>query len=123
MGRTVAMEVSSRQRRELEGIVSRPTAGAGLVRRARVVLLSADGISGREIAVRLALSPEQVSRVRARFSAEGVAGLMARPKAGRKDHAVPPAKIEQIVELAMSPPPAGRSRWTTRLLAKKVDLT
>jgi transposase len=44
-------------------------------------------------------------------------------KAGRKDHAVPPATVERIVQLAMSPPPAGRSRWTTRLLGKTVGLT
>jgi transposase len=31
--------------------------------------------------------------------------------------------IERIIELALSPPPAGRSRWTTRLLAKQVGLT
>jgi hypothetical protein len=31
--------------------------------------------------------------------------------------------VERIVELAMSPPPAGRSRWTTRLLAKEIGLT
>jgi hypothetical protein len=28
-----------------------------------------------------------------------------------------------IVQMAMSPPPAGRSRWTTRLLGKQVGLT
>jgi transposase len=49
--------------------------------------------------------------------------LRARPKAGRKDHAVPPATVDQVVNLAMSPPPAGRSRWTTRLLAKQAGLT
>jgi transposase len=36
---------------------------------------------------------------------------------------VPAATVERIVALAMSPPPAGRSRWTTRLLAKEVGLT
>jgi transposase len=117
------MKIGSKQRRELEEIVARPSAPAGLVRRARVILLSAEGVSGREIAVRLDLSPEQVSRVRARFRAEGVDGLAARPKAGRQDHAVPPATIDRIIQLSMSPPPAGRSRWTTRLLAKKEGLT
>ena len=34
-----------------------------------------------------------------------------------------PHTVEQIVQLAMSPPPAGRSRWTTPLLAKRVGLT
>lgn len=123
MGRMVAMAVTQEQRRELEAIVSRPSAPAGMVRRARVILLSADGVSGREIALRLDLSPEQVSRIRGRFHAEGVEGVSARPKAGRKDHAVPPETVERIVQFAMSPPPAGRSRWTTRLLGKKFGLT
>jgi hypothetical protein len=72
-----------------------------------------------EIAHRLRLSAEAVSRIRRRFLDHGVAGLTTRPKAGRKDHAVPAATVERLVELAMSPPPAGRSRWTTRLLAKE----
>jgi transposase len=123
MGRTVAMKISAKQRLELESIVARPSEKAGLVRRGRVVLLSAEGVAGREIAQRLDLSSEQVSRIRARFQAEGVPGLSARPKAGRKDHAVSPATVDRVVNLAMSPPPAGRSRWTTRLLAKQVGLT
>lgn len=123
MGRTVAMKIRSKQRSQLEGLLARPSASAGLVRRARVVLLSADGISGREIATRLDLSPEQVSRIRARFRAEGVDGLTARPKSGRKDHAVPSETVHRVVQLAMSPPPPGRSRWTTRLLGRQVGLT
>jgi hypothetical protein len=31
--------------------------------------------------------------------------------------------VERVVHLAMSPPPAGRSWWTTRLLAKETRLT
>jgi transposase len=88
-----------------------------------VILLSAEGVAGREIAKRLDLSAEQVSRIRARFRKEGCTGLRDRPKAGRKDHAVPLETVERIVQLAMSPPPPGRSRWTTRLLGKAVDLT
>ena len=94
-----------------------------MVRRARVILLSADGVSGAEIAARLALSPEAVSRIRRRFVRAGVHGLSDRPKAGRRDHAVPPETVEQIVQLALSPPPAGRSRWTTRLLADAIGRT
>lgn len=104
-------------------MIARSSAAAGLVRRARVVLLSADGIAGTEIAMRLDLSPEAVSRIRRRFRDEGVAGLAERPKTGRKDNKVPPETVERVIQLAMSPPPAGRSRWTTRLLAKVVGLT
>jgi transposase len=114
---------SQKQRARLEEVVARPSEAAGLVRRARVVLLSADGVSGKEIAIRLDLTPEAVSRIRRRFAKGGVDGLLERPKTGRKDHAVPAETVERIVQLAMSPPPAGRSRWTTRLLGKKLALT
>jgi transposase len=87
------------------------------------VLLSADGVPGTEIATRVGLSPEQVCRIRRRFVDRGVEGLADQPKAGRKDHAVPPETVERIVQMALSPPPAGRSRWTTRLLAREVHLT
>jgi transposase len=123
MGHAIEIRLTDKQREELRRIVGRPSESAGLVRRARVVLMSDAGLSGREIALRLDLSPEHVSVIRSRFRAEGVAGLAERPKAGRKDHAVSAETEAHLVQLAMSPPPAGRSRWSTRLLAKQVGLT
>ena len=123
MGRFIEIKLTDKQREELRSIVRRPSETAGFVRRARVILLSDEGVAGREIARHLDLSPEAVSVIRARFRAGGVAGLAERPKAGRKDHAVSAEMEARLVERAMSPPPAGRSRWTTRLLAKQVGLT
>jgi transposase len=117
------LKLSKKQRAKLNAILARPSEAAGVVRRARVVLLSADGLKGAEIAVRLELTPEAVSRIRARFRSEGVEGLAEKPKSGRKDNKTPAATVERIVELALSPPPPGRSRWTTRLLAKQVGLS
>src|SRR5262249_37094902 len=117
------IKLTTKERRQLQRIVARPSAGAGLVRRALVVLWSAEGVSGVEVATRLGLSAGAGSRIRRRFRGEGVDGLAERPKPGRTDHAVPGATVERLVQLAMSPPPAGRSRWTTRLLAKRVGLT
>jgi transposase len=117
------IKLTTRKRAELEATVARPSAAAGLVRRARVILLSADGVTGTEIATRLDLTPEAVSRIRRRFRDGGFSGLADRPKTGRTDNRVPPETVERVVQLAMSPPPAGRSRWTTRLLAKAVGLT
>lgn len=117
------VKVSPKQRAELEVIVARPSEKAGLVRRARVILLTADGVGGREIADRLCLTAEAVSRIRARFRAGGVGGLQDRPKAGRKDHALSPEARNRLEMLAMSPPPPGRSRWTTRLLARELGVT
>src|SRR5580698_1674046 len=122
MGQAIKIRLSVEEREELEVLVGRPTEEAGLVRRARVVLLSDRGLSGREIALRLDLTPEHVSKIRTWFRSGGIRGLR-RPRSGRKDHAVPAETVERIVQLAMSPPPAGRSRWTTRLLGRELDLT
>ena len=101
-------------------IVARRTEAAGLVRRARVILLSAAGKSGGGIALRLDLSAEAVSRIRRRFRDEGVEGLNERPEGGSQR---PPRGGSrdggEDRQLAMSPPPAGRSRWTTRLLGPR----
>jgi transposase len=123
MGRGHVIKLTPNQQHALQKIVSRASNPAGVVRRARVVLLSAGAESAAAIAERLDLSIEAVSRIRRRFLDTGVAGLATRPKAGRKDHAVAVQTEERVVQLAMSPPPAGRSRWTTRLLAKEVGLT
>jgi transposase len=123
MGPSRLIKLTAMKRAELEATIAKPSAPAGHVRRTRVVLLSADGLTGTEIATRLDLTPEAVSRIRRRYRENGVSGLVERPRSGRKDNKVPPATVERVVQLAMSPPPAGRSRWTTRLLAKAVGLT
>ena len=117
------MRTTRTQQQRLHALIARPSAPAGLVRRARVILLSAAGTSGVDIAAQLDLSPESVSRIRRRFVQAAVDGLADQPKAGRRDHAVPADTVEQIIQLALSPPPAGRSRWTTRLLGEAVGRT
>ncbi|HME69570.1 MAG TPA: helix-turn-helix domain-containing protein [Myxococcota bacterium] len=74
MGRIHVVTLTSKQRRELQRLVARPAETAAVARRAHVVLWSADGISGAEIARRLHLSVEAVSRIRRRFLEGGVAG-------------------------------------------------
>ncbi len=123
MSLSSVLKVTKKQLQQLRSIVGRPSAEARLVRRARVVLLSAEGLKGREIAVRLDLTPEAVSRIRARFRETGIDGLAERPGRGRMSDAVPQVTVDKILQMAMAPPPPGRSRWTTRLLGKKFDLS
>lgn len=119
----IVVSVTAKQRKELEAIVSRRNSPAGIVTRARIVLLTADGLKGGEIAKRLEVTQEHVSRTRARYREQGVAGLADRPKAGRKDHAITAEQERDVLELVLSPPPAGRSRWTTRLLGRALELS
>ena len=114
------IKLTPKQVRDLELIVARPSSPAGLVRRARVVLLSAAGEPGVAIAAKLDLSPEQVSRIRRRFVETGVDGLPDRPRPGRTSHMISDERVNRLLALALSPPPAGRVRWTSRLLGKEI---
>jgi transposase len=118
-----SVALSSAERQTLNKLANDSKLEPAHVRRVRVVLLSAEGVAGAEIARRLSLSAGQVSRIRRRFAEHGVVGLATRPHVGRRDHAVSPETTERIILLSASTPPPGRPRWSSRLIAARVGLT
>ena len=89
------------------------------VARAHVLLQAATGATDAEIAVTLHLGIASVHRIRQRFVDEGLtAALSERPRIGS-----PPVLTGKqaafLVALACSTPPAGRHRWTLKLLADR----
>lgn len=75
--------LSSADRRALERMASTSTTPPRQATRARIVLHSADGITDREVAVRLQVSAPTVALWRERFARAGVEGLRDRPRPGR----------------------------------------
>ena len=67
--------VSDADRLELERLQRSSSTPAGLSRRARAVLLMAQGVAGVGVAERTGYTVVQVSRLRRRFAEHGVAGL------------------------------------------------
>ena len=116
------LTLSDADRRELQRLQRAAAAPAGLVRRARAVLLMAHGQSGVAVAQTTGYTPVQVSRIRARFAAEGLAGLADRARSGRPPQ-VSGRKRAQVVALTLKPAPEGLTHWSTRELARKVDLS
>jgi transposase len=114
--------VTEADRLELERLQRASSTRAGLSRRARAVLLMAQGRSGVEIAERIGYTVIQVSRIRRRFAEEGLAGLYDRPKSGRPP-TVTARKRAQIVALTLKPPGGGRTHWTSRDLARKTGVS
>jgi DNA-binding CsgD family transcriptional regulator len=62
-------------RGRLEGLTRSPSAPAGLVKRARIVLLAAEGLPNTEIAVMVGASRPTVISWRERYEQGGMAGL------------------------------------------------
>jgi transposase len=92
---------------------------ARVVERARIVLLSADGLTGRQIAERVGASEPTVVLWRRRFAQDGLAGLDDRPRAGGPPTVLTERVREEILTATLSPPPAalGVTHWSSRLLA------
>ena len=77
------IELDDEGRAALEGLTRRTTAAAGLVRRARIVLLVADGVPLDQIARQLGVRPNVVRTWADRYRAGGRAALQDRPRPGR----------------------------------------
>jgi hypothetical protein len=114
------------QRAELRGLVGAGVAPARTLTRARI-LLKADhgeggpGWSDAAIAGALDVNPSTVLRVRRQFAAEGLAATLARKRPDRVyERRLDGRREAHLVALACSDPPAGRERWTLRLLADEL---
>ena len=77
------VSLSPAQKGELEAVARRYTSPYCDVVRAKVVLLAAEGLENTQIARRLDLPRQVVSKWRKRFCQEGLGGLRERPRRGR----------------------------------------
>src|SRR5260221_10401453 len=85
---------------------------AGVVR-AKIVLLAAGGLENRQIAARLDVHVNVVSRLRCRFAREGLGGL-GDPRRPGRPRGFPPAVVAGGKAMACEPPEEHRvpqSRW------------
>jgi transposase len=77
------IELNDEERTALETLTRRTTAAAGLVRRARIVLLAAEHLRLDQIARTLGVQRNVVRTWVDRYRARGLAGLQDRPRPGR----------------------------------------
>jgi transposase len=117
----VPIELADGERSVLERIVRSPRSEQRMVRRARVVLLAAEGRPNRQIARKVGLSEQKVGQWRNRFAQWRLEGLSDLPRPGaprRYDH----DKRVEVFKTACSEPPQGETHWTVRSLAERVGI-
>jgi len=123
MRRAPTVVLKEEERESLERIVRSPTSALREVRRARVVLLAAEGLSNDCIAKRLEMGINTVGRWRRRFNHERVDGLLHdRPGRGRKPE-ISKEKIDEVVRKTTTERPAGHTHWSRASMAKAVGLS
>jgi transposase len=80
------------------------------LKRARIVLLAADGRSTRSIAKEVEVQPRIVSLWRHRYADHGLEGLKDKPRPG-KQPIYTKTTDKRILKLLDKPPPQGFARW------------
>lgn len=120
MNQGTPIKLTDEQRTELVRRVRSQTLDARSVRRARIVLLAADGVSNHEISRRLEIGRNQVITWRNRFAKGGLAAIESDlPRSGRK----PTIDAAQIVRVTTQTTPEGATHWSTRKLAAKLGIS
>lgn len=97
-----------------------PTTPQKLVRRANIVLATAEGLNNKAISERGLGSVQTVCLWRKRYGEYGIEGLQDQPKPGRP-RKIGRDKIAEIVATTMTPP-EGMTHWSVRRLTKQVGV-
>jgi transposase len=119
--RDEALELTPAHRRLLETWIRAGTTPQRVVRRARIVLLAADGLSARAVARRLGISPHTVALWRRHYRQHGPSALLRdAPGRGRKPIVAQVARVR--IRALIATPPAGGGRWTIRRIAEAASM-
>jgi transposase len=110
------------ERAELRDRMRSRTLPAEDVRRARLILLLAQGKSYLTIRQLLGCNPNYISRWKGRFAAERLAGLYSRHR-GRAVEKRTPALEAKILEWTRRPAADGSTHWSSRKLAKHLGVS
>ena len=117
------LTVSESDRQQLEALVGSRSLPSGLVRRARIILLSADGVPNKEIAARLEISEPTVGKWRRRFSEFGLQGLHDELRPGRP-RSIADERVAELVNTTLTAaPPDEATHWSCRTLARQAGVS
>src|SRR5213594_316753 len=111
------VHLSRKDRKVLEACCRSPVTLQRHLKRARIVLLAADGRSTRSIGKEVGVQPRIVSLWRHRYADHGLEGLQDKPRPG-KQPIYTKGTDKRILRLLDKPPPEGFARWTGPLLAE-----
>lgn len=119
--------LTAEERNSLQGLIVAKKTAAKKVIHARILLKADAGPDGpswidARIAEALEVDVSTVERIRQRFVEEGLEAALDRKKQDRpsRQRTLDGKAEARLIALACSEPPAGRVRWTLRLLADKL---
>lgn len=123
MGRPLdPLIMSDPVRAQLESMARSRSMAHALVRRAKIVLLSAQGLTNQQIGQHLGLSAASVGKWRRRFCAQGLLGLYDEVRPGGP-RSISDDQVAALLQKTLQTKPPGATHWTCRSLAAAAHLS
>jgi transposase len=117
-----AFNLTTGERVELERLARRPRTHRAVSLRAQILLLRDAGLKHSEIARKLRVTAATICLWQRRFVAKRIVGIYDEPKPGAPRR-ITDERIENIVVKTLESRPRGATHWSTRQMAKKVELS
>src|SRR6478736_5430719 len=123
MRKDVVVDASAADRARLEAVVANRNSPQKHVWRARIVLLTADGLGTVEIMRRTGKSKTCVWRWQERFMAAGVDGLLRDKSRPSRVPPLPAEMVERVIALTRSDPPGEATHWSGAAMAEAAGIS
>ena len=114
--------LSEVEREQLTALTLRRKTAQALALRSRIVLGCAAGADNKVVAKRERVTPQTVSKWRARFVGLRLDGLLDAPRPGAP-RTIDDARVDAVVAKTLEAAPAGASHWSSRAVAREMGVT
>lgn len=118
----VELELSQEEHELLSNWSRRPTTAQALALRAKIVLACADGLSSKDVALKLQITQPTVRKWRKRFVTDRLDGLLDEPRPGAP-RSITDAQVEEVVTRTLETKPDNATHWSTRSMAKATGMS
>ena len=119
----ISISVSAKDRRRLAALVRDGNTPQKHAWRARIVMLTAEGLGTNAIMRRTGKAKTCVWRWQERFMREGVEGLLRDKTRPSRIAPLDASVAERVVALTLADPPGETTHWTGALMAKVVGIS
>jgi putative transposase len=120
MGRPpLSIDVPQKDQKELARLLSGGIQQVRVVLRALALLQLAKGASAPQIANVIPLTPQAIRKVGHRYEQGGLESALYEKQRPGATAVLDASQKQRIIAMVCSTPPAGRARWTVRLVAQE----
>jgi len=118
----IKIELTGEEREFLEGLQRNRRAPASEFKRARAVLLMAEGETNKAVAKAVGLCAQTIGTLRKKFAEVRLGGLSDLPRPGAP-RTIDDDKVHRVIEKTLGSIPEGATHWSTRKMAKECGLS